>query len=171
MFYRQCFLGLLNGQGASMIFLLFIFKVITTCRKDSIALPSPHHEWKLFEIHSFDSERERKMETFTRREVIRSWEGWCKLVLTREIVLYIIYTVKVNVADPRSRSSTEIRVSSPRHSVWMIQKEKTEYRMKTEGAISRWGLEEVQEGEQADLTRQVYEKVWKRHRHETSEPE
>lgn len=35
------------------------------------------------------------------------------MVLTREIVLHIIYTVKVNVADPRSRSSTEIRVSFP----------------------------------------------------------
>lgn len=44
---------------------------------------------------------------------MRSWGGWCNLVLTREIVLYIICTVKVNVADPRSRSSTEIRVSFP----------------------------------------------------------
>lgn len=30
-------------------------------------------------------------------------------------MLYIIYTVKVNVADSRSRTSTEIRVSYPRH--------------------------------------------------------
>lgn len=41
-----------------MIFLLLIFKVIMTYRKVPIALSSPHQEFKLFESHSFDSERD-----------------------------------------------------------------------------------------------------------------
>lgn len=41
----------------------------------------------------------------------RGWKGWYRLVLTGEVVLCVMSRMKVNGADPGSRSSTEIRVS------------------------------------------------------------